>query len=600
MDSIGTEARAIRLRALTRMLLALALVALWPVAPSMAGVATGSEAYRAKIVLYPGDDGAAVAKRLAAMYRGTIEMGVDGEGSFVIVLSDSGADLMRRDPAVALLEVSALDRGSASTAVAAAWKLGDYLYDGSGNIRKIGTEFFAYDAGNRLAVSAETGQGSAVTHEQTYTYDSFGNLTAITTAGNGQTTLGVSTSTNRLSTVTAGGASVSPQYDGAGNMVGYGTATYAYDALNMMTKSVVDGVSRHYAYSPTDERIATFEGTPAGTRSDWTLRDQAGQVLRRYSKETTGEWKWQEDYIYRGTQMLAAEVPDTARTRHFHLDHLGTPRLITGNGGAELSRHNYHPFGVEIAPTSTSAAGTSREKKQLTGHERDAESLDYMHARFYAPYMGRFLSVDPVLDIKEALHEPELWNRYSYVTNNPLKFTDPDGRYRTFYKEKPMSAACCAPPSVSWAFKAQGALLGLAAGGPALRGLRAAGSAALTWLLTPGNAQRAADAIASPPGSSGLPVTAGRGEIPVGSLAGKCADCAKADLAAMPGSTLVSGVFGKGTHYAVETAEGAIVDRSIRDNLQAMGAKYDDIPVDKTTFTRKEWEHLLQRVRDTQ
>jgi len=128
----------------------------------------------------------------------------------------------------------------------------------------------------------------------------------------------------------------------------------------------------------------------------------------------------------RGSQMLAAEVPETARTRHFHLDHLGTPRLITGNGGAELSRHNYQTFGVEIASPSASADGASREKKQFTGHERDAESLDYMHARFYAPYMGRFLCPDPVMHMKRAVPQPQRWNRYAYAINNPVR--NPDGR----------------------------------------------------------------------------------------------------------------------------------------------------------------------------
>jgi RHS repeat-associated protein len=185
-------------------------------------------------------------------------------------------------------------------------------------------------------------------------------------------------------------------------------------------------VTRYYVYTASDERLGTVEVSPSGTRSDWTIRDAAGQVLRRVSKESNGEWKWQEDYIYRGTQMLAAEVPDSTRTHHFHLDHLGTPRLITGNGGVELSRHNYHPFGVEIAPVSTSATATTREKKQFTVHERDAESLDYMHARFYAPYMARFLSVDPVDGLQRI---PQSWNRYAYALNNPLKYVDPTGMY---------------------------------------------------------------------------------------------------------------------------------------------------------------------------
>jgi hypothetical protein len=58
--------------------------------------------------------------------------------------------------------------------------------------------------------------------------------------------------------------------------------------------------------------------------------------------------------------------------------------------------------------------------------------------------LGRFLSVDPVLDREKALKEPQRWNRYSYVINNPLRFRDPDGRQ--------MKPTCdiekCPPPPV--------------------------------------------------------------------------------------------------------------------------------------------------------
>jgi hypothetical protein len=50
-----------------------------------------------------------------------------------------------------------------------------------------------------------------------------------------------------------------------------------------------------------------------------------------------------------------------------------------------------------------------------------------MHARHYNPTVGRFLSVDPVLNAKSALRYPQLWNRYAYAISNPLKFTDPTG-----------------------------------------------------------------------------------------------------------------------------------------------------------------------------
>jgi RHS repeat-associated protein len=49
-------------------------------------------------------------------------------------------------------------------------------------------------------------------------------------------------------------------------------------------------------------------------------------------------------------------------------------------------------------------------------------------ARYYDPSLGRFLSVDPVLDVNKNLPEPQRWNRYSYASNNPVVRVDPDGR----------------------------------------------------------------------------------------------------------------------------------------------------------------------------
>lgn len=51
-----------------------------------------------------------------------------------------------------------------------------------------------------------------------------------------------------------------------------------------------------------------------------------------------------------------------------------------------------------------------------------------MHARFYSPTTGRFLSPDPSLDIDHAMSHPQAWNRYSYVENNPIGKIDPNGR----------------------------------------------------------------------------------------------------------------------------------------------------------------------------
>ena len=82
---------------------------------------------------------------------------------------------------------------------------------------------------------------------------------------------------------------------------------------------------------------------------------------------------------------------------------------------------------------------------RFTCHERDFHGalntenhdyLDYMHARYYDPNKGRFLSVDPVLPISQAMHSLQRWNRYAYVSNNPLKNVDPDGREQVTFGDK--------------------------------------------------------------------------------------------------------------------------------------------------------------------
>jgi RHS repeat-associated protein len=84
---------------------------------------------------------------------------------------------------------------------------------------------------------------------------------------------------------------------------------------------------------------------------------------------------------------------------------------------------------------TTGATERSLTALKYIGHERDSvmgneftDTLDYMHARYYSASVGRFLSVDPALDLKKTLPSPQAWNRYAYVRNNPLRYIDPDRR----------------------------------------------------------------------------------------------------------------------------------------------------------------------------
>lgn len=66
-------------------------------------------------------------------------------------------------------------------------------------------------------------------------------------------------------------------------------------------------------------------------------------------------------------------------------------------------------------------------RQRLTGQDRDNEtSLDYFHARYFSGGQGRFTSVDPA-NAGAALHDPQSWNGYAYVSNNPMMYTDPSG-----------------------------------------------------------------------------------------------------------------------------------------------------------------------------
>jgi RHS repeat-associated protein len=66
---------------------------------------------------------------------------------------------------------------------------------------------------------------------------------------------------------------------------------------------------------------------------------------------------------------------------------------------------------------------------KFTGKERDAETgLDYFRARYYSNGLGRFTTMDPIHFQAAMLGDPQRFNLYAYVRNNPLAFIDPQGK----------------------------------------------------------------------------------------------------------------------------------------------------------------------------
>ena len=257
--------------------------------------------------------------------------------------------------------------------------------------------------------------------EQTFTFDIPGNLLSVDTDGDVRTH-SVSSATNRLTG--------SAQYDGAGNLTQFTdesgqTVTFEYDAFNRLIYREQDSHFTHFLYTADDERILRF-GTGGFT---WSLRDFQGRVLREFRPESN-RLQPIRDHIYRGSSPIATVTVDEndilSKRHHLSLDHLGSPRYVTDGAGNFIAEHKYYPFGEE----ATRPAQNDLPLK-FTGHERDfyadgaSDDLDYMHARFCDPRVGRFLSVDPVLGSPDL---PQSWNRYAYVQGNPLIYIDPDGR----------------------------------------------------------------------------------------------------------------------------------------------------------------------------
>ena len=67
-------------------------------------------------------------------------------------------------------------------------------------------------------------------------------------------------------------------------------------------------------------------------------------------------------------------------------------------------------------------------RQGFTGYIYDGETgLDFAKARMYSKTLGRFTACDPINISKEHPQNPQKWNLYVYVLNNPLNLTDPDG-----------------------------------------------------------------------------------------------------------------------------------------------------------------------------
>jgi len=111
-----------------------------------------------------------------------------------------------------------------------------------------------------------------------------------------------------------------------------------------------------------------------------------------------------------------------------HRDHLKSVKLTTDATGCVASRSAYRPYGDRTQAEAPSIPGCSpaapAEPRGFIGERHDPETgLLYLHARYYDPVIGRFLSPDTLDPIETGVGT----NRYAYADNDPINKSDPNG-----------------------------------------------------------------------------------------------------------------------------------------------------------------------------
>ena len=278
-----------------------------------------------------------------------------------------------------------------------------YEYDEVGNIRTVRhvasgggwTRTYGYAAASPLEPTRQsnrlttTAVGNGGTHGETYGY---------LDAGGGDAN-GCITSINDMALVW----DAKDQLRRVG-LGGGGTAYYLYDFAGQRVRKVVDdqnGVRREERVYVGGYEVHRRFGAGALTRETVHVMDDKQRVAL--------------------VETRTQPVTEAPRIRYQTADHLGSVALELDDTAGLITHETYHPYGTTsfLAGPSATEAGTKRYR--YTGRERDEETgFGYHGARYYAPWLGRWVSPDPA----GLVDGPNL---YRYARDNPVRWNDPNG-----------------------------------------------------------------------------------------------------------------------------------------------------------------------------
>ncbi len=248
-------------------------------------------------------------------------------------------------------------------------------------------------------------------YSQAYGYDQLGNMNVRFGWGGwdaGYVNWTPSYTNNRMTTNPATSAAM--QYDASGNLTNDGYQSYTYDATGQ--QAYASGTTLSQSYDGDGLRVKKTEN--AGTTHYLRSTVLGGQVVA----ELNGSGTW-SGYVYLGGQMLAIQ---SAGASWVHQDPVTKSQRITNSSGTVTSTIDLDPWGGETASSSNQAFQPHR----FTTYERDGNSGDEAMMRRYTGKWHRFDQPDPY-DGSYDLTDPQSFNRYAYVQNDPVNFVDPSG-----------------------------------------------------------------------------------------------------------------------------------------------------------------------------
>ena len=260
------------------------------------------------------------------------------------------------------------------------------------------------------------------------------------------------------------------------------SGNYGYDPVGTVTTNIESGSAQAYGYGVRrPQAVKSFNGKTylydlcgnmivrrtSATNSQALTYDAENQLVRVAQVSTnnfllmkcgyTGSgarlWKWSNQttnqlqvwigniyeekggkvlfHVFAGGQqictfetnsLLMGGSDSTKVGDYYHEDNLNSSSALSSSSGSQQEVNIFYPFGRTQTASPQASFQVSR---RFTGQVFDNETgLYYYNFRYYDPELGRFIQPD---DIISDLGNPQSYNRYSYVLNDPLKYTDPSG-----------------------------------------------------------------------------------------------------------------------------------------------------------------------------